>query len=203
MNFLEEIFFDNTVKNYLLVAGIILLAIVLKRILSKYIAYLLYLPVKKISKNIDQKLFTNLVVTPLQMLLVLGISFIALYRLNFPHQLNVKVYHVTSKEIIESIVIGIIIIFVIWVILRLIDFVVLVLQHKEDEATQTINQVILFFRDFLKVIVIILGGIIILKFSFNAHIGNLITSLSLVGAALALAARESLENLIASFIIFF
>jgi MscS family membrane protein len=42
-----------------------------------------------------------------------------------------------------------------------------------------------------------------LKFSFNRNIGNLLTGLSIVGAAVALATRESLENLIASFIIFF
>jgi len=43
----------------------------------------------------------------------------------------------------------------------------------------------------------------VLKFSFGLKIGNLLTGLSLVGAAIALALRESLENLIASFIIFF
>ena len=44
---------------------------------------------------------------------------------------------------------------------------------------------------------------LILKFGFNKDIGNIVTGLSLVGAALALATKESLENLIASFIIFF
>jgi MscS family membrane protein len=43
----------------------------------------------------------------------------------------------------------------------------------------------------------------VLRFSFNKDIGNLLTGLSIVGAAIALATRESLENLIASFIIFF
>jgi MscS family membrane protein len=44
---------------------------------------------------------------------------------------------------------------------------------------------------------------LILKLSFGLPIGNLLTGLSIVGAALALSAKESLENLIASFIIFF
>jgi MscS family membrane protein len=44
---------------------------------------------------------------------------------------------------------------------------------------------------------------LVLRFAFNKDIGNLLTGLSIVGAALALATRESLENLIASFIIFF
>jgi MscS family membrane protein len=61
----------------------------------------------------------------------------------------------------------------------------------------------LFFRDFFKVILYIIGALLILHYVFNENIGNLVTSLSLVGAAVALSMRESLENIIASFIIFF
>ncbi len=204
MNFLDQVYFDNTVKNYLLVGGTILLALLFKKFLSRYIASLLHLPVKKFSANIDKNLFVNLVIQPIETLFILLISFLALDKLYFPRQWIINVYHVTSKQIVESIILGIIIISITWVVLRLIDFIVMVLQHKQDNApTQSINQIILFFRDFLKVIIIIFCGVVILKFCFNAHIGNLITSLSIVGAALALAAKESLENLIASFIIFF
>ncbi|MEK7225381.1 MAG: mechanosensitive ion channel domain-containing protein [Bacteroidota bacterium] len=48
-----------------------------------------------------------------------------------------------------------------------------------------------------------MGVMMILNFAFDLNIGSLITGLSIVGAAIALALRESLENLIASFIIFF
>ena len=60
-----------------------------------------------------------------------------------------------------------------------------------------------FFKDLIRVIIIIIGIAFIIKFSLGINIGNLLTGLSIVGAALALSARESLENLIASFIIFF
>ena len=42
----------------------------------------------------------------------------------------------------------------------------------------------------------------ILHFTFHYDISKLVTGLSIVGAAVALATKESLENLIASFIIF-
>ncbi|MFX4531874.1 mechanosensitive ion channel domain-containing protein, partial [Acinetobacter baumannii] len=61
----------------------------------------------------------------------------------------------------------------------------------------------LFFKDFFKVLIVINGILMIIHFSLHKNIGNLLTGLSIVGAALALATRESLENLIASFIIFF
>jgi MscS family membrane protein len=68
---------------------------------------------------------------------------------------------------------------------------------------QSDNQLIVFFRDLLKVLVGVIGLLLILQFAFNYHIGSLLTGLSIVGAAVALALRESLENLIASFVIFF
>ncbi|TRZ77297.1 MAG: mechanosensitive ion channel protein MscS, partial [Chitinophagaceae bacterium] len=65
------------------------------------------------------------------------------------------------------------------------------------------DQLVLFFRDFFKVILYIIGVLLVLRYVFNENIGNLVTSLSIVGAAVALSMRESLENIIASFIIFF
>jgi MscS family membrane protein len=43
----------------------------------------------------------------------------------------------------------------------------------------------------------------VLNYAFGLNVGSMITGLSIVGAGIALALRESLENLIASFIIFF
>ena len=86
----------------------------------------------------------------------------------------------------------------------LVDFIALVLEEKANQTADTRdNQLIVFFRDFLKVIVGVCGVLLIIKACFRQPIGNVLTGLSIVGAALALAAKESLENLIASFIIFF
>ena len=43
----------------------------------------------------------------------------------------------------------------------------------------------------------------VIRFAFHKDVTKLLAGLSIVGAAIALAAKESLENLIASFIIFF
>lgn len=48
-----------------------------------------------------------------------------------------------------------------------------------------------------------MGILLIIKTSFHQNISSVLTGLSLVGAAIALATKESMENLIASFIIFF
>ena len=86
----------------------------------------------------------------------------------------------------------------------MIDFIAIVLEARALKTNdQTDNQLMVFFRDFLKVILGIIGGLLVLHFAFNYNVSSLLTGLSIVGAAIALALRESLENLIASFVIFF
>lgn len=201
--FLDAIFLDNPVRSYLMVAGTILLVLFLKRYLSRYIAGLLFRIVRKIAKGIDKTSFVNLVVSPLETFLLLVVSIISLDKLNFPEVLNIKVYKVTLHSLIDGIAVIIVIITFIWLLLRIIDFIAMIL-HQKAEAThdQQDNQLVVFFKDFFKAILVIIGFLMVLKFAFSYPITNLITALSIGGAAIALSTRESLENLIASFIIF-
>ncbi len=203
MDFLNSVYFDNTVRSYLMVAGAILLALILKRYLSRNIAFLFFKLSKRIWKVLDEQAFLGLVVEPLEWFLLIAVTVFSIDKLKFPGVLKHTIYGHNTGEIISRIGTGIIIVAFIWLILRLIDFVALVLKQQNDVSDIKDNQIIIFFRDFLKIIVGICGLLLIVKACFNQHIGNLLTGLSLVGAAVALAAKESLENLIASFIIFF
>ncbi|MEO8171665.1 MAG: mechanosensitive ion channel domain-containing protein [Sediminibacterium sp.] len=202
--FLQTEFLNNTIRDYLYVVVVILLAMLAKRLVSKYLAKLLYKLVAKAAKNIERQSFLDLVVEPLDLFLVLIISIIALDGLNFPADLNFKIYHISLKQLIDSFAAATVIIVFIWLCLRVLDFVAMILEAKANlTADQTDNQLVVFFKDFFKVILVMIGILLVLRFSFNKPIGNLLTGLSIVGAAIALATRESMENLIASFIIFF
>lgn len=201
---LHKVILNNTVESYLYVLLVISLALLTKRIISKYLAKLLFKLVGKAGKSVARDSFLNLVVQPLDLFLVLMIGLIAFDGLHFPEALNVKIYRITTRQLLDSLTNGVLIIAFIWLCLRLIDFIAMVLEEKANlTADQTDNQLILFFKDFFKAILVIIGILLILRFSFNKDVGNILTGLSIVGAALALATRESLENLIASFIIFF
>ncbi len=203
-NFLQQKLFDNTVEAYLYVIGTILLMLLLKRFISKYLANQLYKAITKKRDHTARQSFLDLVAGPLGLFLFLSISVIAIDKLQFPGVLEFKVYRVTSRQIIESLANGILVTVFIRLCLRVIDFIAIVLEEKANlTIDQTDNQLIIFFKDFFKVILVIIGILLIMKFSFNKPVGNVLTGLSIVGAALALATRESLENLIASFIIFF
>ena len=204
MKFLEQIYLDNTLGKWLMVAGVILLALLLKKYVSRYLASLLYRMVYKTWKSVDKKSFIDLLLAPLQWFVLTLIAVFSIDKLNFPSVLFFNLYHISTQLIFEKIGITIIVLVFTWLQLRLIDFIALVLESKasltEDKSD---DQLIVFFRDFLKVILGIIGFLLLLKFTFGQNIGNLLTGLSIVGAALALAAKESLENIIASFIIFF
>jgi MscS family membrane protein len=204
MKFLDEVYFDNTVRSYLAVAISILLALILKRIISKYATFLLFKLFKQKESILDKKTFDSLIIVPVERVLVVLISIFAIDRLNFPHQLIFTIHKVTSHDIVDGLATAIIIACFISLIIRFIDLMVMLIKHKSNTGNKPGEyQLLFFFKDFIRAILIIIGIILILKFSLKLDIGNLLTGLSIVGAAMALAARESLENLIASFIIFF
>jgi MscS family membrane protein len=204
MDFLDKVYFDNTIRSYLVVGGTILLVLLLKHYLSRYIVSLFFRVVKKIWKTVSKESFVTLVVGPFERFLALLISIFAIDKLNFPDIFLYTLYGHTTADIIARIGTGIIIASFILLVLRMIDFIAFVLEEKTNLALDTRdNQLVVFLRDFLKVIIGIIGVLLIIKACFNQPLGNLLTGLSIVGAALALGAKESLENLIASFIIFF
>jgi MscS family membrane protein len=203
-SFLQRIYFGNTLQDYLWVIGVILFVLILNRFFSRVLAILLCKLFKRTWKSFDEKTFLELVIQPLGAFLVITVTIIALYRLNFPDNINVTIYRYPLQKILLSIGIIIQIVAFAWLLLRSIDFIASVLDKRAGlTLDQNDNQLIVFFRDLLKVIVGVIGLLMILHFAFNYHIGSLLTGLSIVGAAIALALRESLENLIASFVIFF
>lgn len=202
--FLDQVWLDNTIRSYLIVAGIIFFAILVKKYVAHYIAGIIFYFIKTIWKDVDKKSFTNLVSRPLGYFLAIFVSIVTLYKLKFPAVLEVDIYRLTLKELFHTIASLVLIISFIKLLLRIIDFIAIILHIRADRKQDTSdNQLVVFFKDFFKVLICIMGLLMVLKFTFGYKITNLLTGLSLVGAAIALALRESLENLIASFIIFF
>jgi len=204
MDFLDQVYLDNSIRSYIVVGGTILLVLILKRYFSRYIAAILYRLFHRIWKNVAKQNFTDLILEPLEWFVFILIAVFAIDKLNFPSAWEYKIYGHSIEDIVTRLGIGIIIVSFTWFLLRIIDFIALVLEQRAAiTADKSDDQLVIFFRDFLKAIVGIIGFLMLVKACFNQPIGNLLTSLSIVGAAVALAAKESLENLIASFIIFF
>ena len=201
---LDQQFLSNPIKSYLVILGVLLVTFIIKRLISRFFASLIYTWIDKKNHSELRKSHVHRLVVPIERFLVFIVAIVALYELKFPEVWNLHLYKISLQQLMESTVKLIFIVLLIRVCLRTLEFIAIILEEKAKlSKDQTDDQLVLFFRDFFKVILYIIGVLMILHYVFNENIGNLVTSLSIVGAAVALSMRESLENIIASFIIFF
>ncbi len=201
---LEQQILSNSLKSYLVIAGVLLFTLLIKRWVSRFFASLIYTWIDKKNHSELRKSHVHRLVVPIERFIIFLVAIAAFYELKFPDAWNLHVYKISLQQGMESAVRLTFVILFIRVCLRTLEFIAIILEEKAKlSKDQTDDQLILFFRDFFKVILYIIGVLLILRYVFNENIGNLVTSLSIVGAAVALSMRESLENIIASFIIFF
>ena len=203
-DFWNQLVFDNPVKKYVFVFIAIALGILVKRIFSRFVAGRLFRAASALDKGIDKSSFVKLLLEPLEIFLIAFIAIAAIDKLRFPSALEFEIFEVPFKSVVHGLAKTILIVVFIWVLLRIIDFIALLLKEKARVSGGIKDhQIVVFFRDFLKVIIGIVGGLMVLGMAFGFEVSKLWTGLGLAGAALALSLKESIENLIASFIIFF
>lgn len=195
---------DNAISSYAWIAAVILAMLLLKGIVSRFICGLLYRVFPAAKKYISRKQFIELVLIPMEWFIVVVAVIFSLDKLKFPSTIDFELYRLSTKEIADAIGKTILIIFFIRLLTRIIDFLALIFEAKANQtADLSDNQLVVFFKDFFKTIAVILGVLMVSRFVLHFNVSNFITGISIITAAIALATRESLENLIASFIIFF
>lgn len=212
--FFNQIFWGNTIKDYCLFAAIILLGLLFKRIISRVLSLLLFRLFRNFAADIEDGKFVSLLLKPIELFIQLFTYYAAIKQLE--HPLDLKVFSNAGQidktkvpleiylgQVIDKIFLFLIILSVFWIILRIIDFVAHVLKYK---ATITENkaddQLVPFLKELTKTIVCFIGFFVLLGYVFEINVLTLITGLGIGGIAVALAAKESLENLIGSFTIF-
>lgn len=203
MDFLQKVFFHNTISAYLEVVIAILLAILIKRIISKYVTRLLFHLGKGRWSGLSLDELNKALIIPIERFFLILVIVIALDRLRFPKELDFTVYDISFRTILESVGRFFIIYGFASLLTHTIEFISIVIKKRSNAEAKGEHQLLFFFKDFIKVVIIIFAIVFIIKYVFYTDVSKLLTGLSIVGAALALAARESLENLIASFVIFF
>lgn len=202
--FLELQFLGNTVENYLWCAGIILTGIIFQKLISKIFSMLLYRIFKRYSGNVGAKEFHNLLHRPFALLALLVIGYIGFSYLTFPPEWNVAPEEKFGlRMVIHKCYVIAIIVSITWVFMRIVDFMGLILIDRASRTSSRLDdQLVPFFKDGLKIFIVILSFFFTLASVFNVNIVTLIGGLGIGGLAVALAAKETLENLLGSFTIF-
>src|SRR4051812_17878053 len=90
-----------------------------------------------------------------------------------------------------------------WITMRIVDFIGLVFIYRASLTESKLDdQLVPFARDAVKIILGAIAFLAILGVLFNLDVVSLVTGLGIGGLAFALAAKETLENLLGSFTIF-
>ena len=202
--FWDHLILDNPIRKYFFVFIAIIIGLIFRRIFSKFVAGQLFRAATALGKDIDKNSFVKLLLDPLEIFLIAFITIVGIDKLRFPSAWEFDIMEVSFKVIVHGMAKTILIVLFIWLLLRIIDFISLVVKEKARLSGQVKDhQLVVFFRDFLKVVIGVIGVLMVLGMGFGLEVSKVWTGLGLAGAALALSLRESIENLIASFIIFF
>lgn len=196
--------FDNRIDTWLIVLLVVVSAYLFRRFAGRHFTRLLFVVFRRLGWKVDAVVFETLVLGPCVSFLFLMAAYLALSTLRFPTALRFPVLGTDTQGILHSLGTAVVVVAFYRMLLRGVDYVASEMEKRADlTPDRTDNQLVVFSRDFLKALLFITGFLSLLRFAFDQDISKVLAGLSLVGAAIALAARESLENLIASFIIFF
>ncbi len=204
IDFLEKEYLGNTFQQYALFVMIILCGLFFKRFISRVSNSLIFLLIKRQSEGVSVTRFQELLHQPFSYTLMLVIIYIAFAQLQFPANWGMNAVHELGVNMVLHRMYFILLYSgFMWLALRAVDFAGLIFIERISKGENMSSiQVVSFFIDSVKVLVVLFGVLIILSSIFNVNVGTLITGLGIGGLAVALAARESLENLFGSFTIF-
>ncbi|MFA6924991.1 MAG: mechanosensitive ion channel family protein [Bacteroidales bacterium] len=199
LNFLENSTFDCLIFFLIIICGIIF-----RKLISKLLSSILYRFFKKYSLDITISKFTSLLIKPLGLFTLLIFIYIAFSFIKFPSYWNLAPESEFGIKMIFKKGYQILLIYSIIVIsLRMIDAVGVIMKHRAEKTeTKMDDQLVPYIVDSLKVIAVIFGVFFILGSVFKLNITSLIAGLGIGGLAVALAAKESIENLLGSFTVF-
>lgn len=202
MQYLESEFLENKVTDILWLVGILLFGFLFRRFLAENFSKILYRFIRH--DSIPIRTFVAMLGQPVRLLITLIFIYIASLFIHFPSS-----WHLPAKEVFGFKMIlmksfeGIFIFSIAWILVRITKFIALIFKERAALTPSKLDdQFIPFFRDLVVVGISILTIFSILGIVFQVDVVALLTGLGIGGLAIALAARETLENLFASFTLF-
>ncbi len=195
----------NPMSDWLWFAGIMVFGLLFKAYGSKILSRWFFRFFSRFSSHDYSKEFAGLLRKPFELLFLILTIIIAFEMLTVPIGWVMKVgktrYHIDDVLIASGKVA--LILSIAWVFLRTADFIGFVfLQKAREHNGENDGQLSLFFKDVIKVLIAISCLLFVLGAVFHLNITSLITGLGIGGLAIALAAQETIANLIGSFVIF-
>jgi MscS family membrane protein len=195
---------QDTVAELCWCLGILIVGLLFRKLITRWIVLLLFRFLKKYSGPVGSDSLLSLIRRPLSNLLLLVAIYFAFDRLSFPAEwklvsedhFGVKMTLIRSYQALFALSFTL-------VVLRMIDYFGFVMMKKSRlNTSKSDDQLVPFLMESVKVIVIVMSLFVALGSIFKINVASLIAGLGIGGLAVALAAKESIENLLGSFTIF-
>lgn len=209
-DFWDYTFLGEKVSDYIWCAGIILGTILLKKPLSALMARISNgITARFVHVQTERRLGT-LLREPVGKLLQVILYYVALMRIDplldkydiYQHRSGHKLVTVSIGEAVDLVFLFFFIIFLTQVLSRVIDYIYYRQINKaQHEHRNDRLQLLPLVKDMAKLLLWTISTFWILGSVFHVNIPALITGLGIGGVAIALAAKESVENLFAAFTI--
>jgi len=204
----DRVVAGHTVGQLLLVAGLLLLAFLLKRKGARLINLLVYrafsvsgAPADEQQRSRDE--FLQMLSAPMQSLSMALVFYLCFTLLNVPQQVRVFENSLRIHHYVAVLMQLLLIVRLTRLLLGLTSFLgVFWIRRAEGGHIRLDKQMIPFTIDGIKILLVIFGVLLAAGGVFNADVTALIGGLGIGGLAVALAAQESLANLLGSFTIF-
>lgn len=202
--YLALTYFDHSLRELGLFLFIILIGILFKRLISRYFSGILFRLLGKSALELGRSAFDQRLQKPLNALILLGTLFIAAQQLHFPIAWDLAPPSAFGLQMMISRGFALIYSYIIfWTLLRLVDFIgEIMIQRAAKTTSKMDDQIVPFVVEIAKVAVIVFGALTVLSSIFEVNVAALATGLGIGGIAIAMASKESLENLLGSFTIF-
>ena len=205
MDFLNYEFLGNSITDYLYFTASFFIGLLLIIPIRLFISKLLFKLFGKDNDQNDNEKFNSLLKKPLQYFLTLLVLYFSVQFISLPEFLSsTDGGDLNLVEYLDKAFNLFLLITIFWTINRAIDFIGFKLKNKALKTESKVDdQLIPFAIDIAKVLTIVLALVMILGNVFDVNVTALVTGLGIGGVAFALASKESLENLLGSFTIFF
>src|SRR4051812_14693983 len=102
--FFEQTFWGNTLQAYFMFGGIILLGLIFKRIVSRFLSQLLFKLFKKFADEVSIETFVALLLKPIEFFISVSSLYLAINQLK--HPLEVIIFQYTKAKIVEGFTLG-------------------------------------------------------------------------------------------------
>lgn len=209
-DFLDQRFAGATIRDYTFFGLIALLTLLIRRPVTALICRIISKLAIRLTGGKYRRLFIGLLNRPVLGLITTGLLFFAFNRIDKPlndislaqFYSGLSRYDIPLSDAVHHIFLFATIFYISWIFSRFTDFFYRAQinnAHTNDRKDKL--QIIPLLREVIKILIWISCGFWLLGAVFHVNVPAIITGLGIGGIAIALAAKETLENLFASFTI--